>query len=69
MAKWGNEDLVKDEILQHLPVKSLIRFKSVSKQWRSMIESIPISLGNIWFVLSQTRKLLLDQGLMMTTTR
>ncbi|CAH8269500.1 unnamed protein product [Arabidopsis lyrata] len=39
MAKWGNEDLVKDEILQHLPVKSLIRFKSVSKQWRSMIES------------------------------
>lgn len=28
-----------EEILERLPVKSLFRFKSVSKQWRLMIES------------------------------
>lgn len=32
----GNEDLIR-EILLYLPARSLIRFKSVSKQWRSLI--------------------------------
>ncbi|CAG7865989.1 unnamed protein product [Brassica rapa] len=33
------DHMVEEEILERLPVKSLCRFKSVSKQWKSMIES------------------------------
>lgn len=32
-----------EEILQYLPMKSLAKFKAVSKQWRSMIESTYLS--------------------------
>ncbi|XP_059638704.1 F-box protein At5g07610-like [Cornus florida] len=39
----GNNDLV-SEILQRLPPKSLIRFKSVSKTWLSLISSHTFSL-------------------------
>ncbi|TXG70550.1 hypothetical protein EZV62_005485 [Acer yangbiense] len=34
----NNDDLL-TEILKHLPVKSLLRFKSVSKHWHSLISS------------------------------
>ncbi|XP_010415843.1 PREDICTED: putative F-box protein At1g71320 [Camelina sativa] len=33
-----SEDIV-EEIFYHLPIKSLVRFKVLSKKWRSMIES------------------------------
>ncbi|VVB06614.1 unnamed protein product [Arabis nemorensis] len=33
------DDIIEEEILELFPVKSLVRFKSVSKQWKSMIES------------------------------
>ncbi|KAG2315029.1 hypothetical protein Bca52824_018151 [Brassica carinata] len=36
--EWLHQDVVK-LILERLPVKSLLRFKSVSKQWKSTIES------------------------------
>lgn len=32
-------DVVVDQILEKLPVKSLLRFRAVSKQWRTEIES------------------------------
>lgn len=34
-----DDNIPEEEILERLPVKSLIRLKSVSKQWKSMIES------------------------------
>ncbi|EFH54542.1 hypothetical protein ARALYDRAFT_907478 [Arabidopsis lyrata subsp. lyrata] len=37
-STYIGHDLV-DDILLSLPVKSIIRFKSVSKQWKSLIES------------------------------
>ncbi|KAK6944614.1 F-box domain [Dillenia turbinata] len=39
----GNQDLI-TPILIRLPTKSLVRFKSVSKQWRSLISSHHFSL-------------------------
>ncbi|KAL0680345.1 hypothetical protein Bca4012_008327 [Brassica carinata] len=38
MMEWLHHDVV-ELILERLPVKSLLRFKSVSKQWKSTIES------------------------------
>ncbi|CAA7045326.1 unnamed protein product [Microthlaspi erraticum] len=40
------EELV-EEILQHLPVKSLVRFKSVSKRWRSVIDSSHLQVKHL----------------------
>lgn len=33
------DDILEEEILKRLPAKVLVRFKSVSKQWKSMIEA------------------------------
>lgn len=37
-----SEDII-EEILQYLPMKSLAKFKAVSKRWRSVIESTYLS--------------------------
>ncbi|VVB06609.1 unnamed protein product [Arabis nemorensis] len=37
-----SEDII-EEILQHLPMKALARFKALSKKWRSTIESTHFS--------------------------
>lgn len=43
MTIFLTDDLVK-EIRQYLPAKSLARFKSVSKQWKSEIQSTSLKL-------------------------
>ncbi|CAN8312775.1 unnamed protein product [Cochlearia groenlandica] len=46
LALVTSEDIL-IEILQHLPVKSLVRFKSVSKAWRSVIDSSHLQLKHL----------------------
>ncbi|MFS7957923.1 putative F-box domain-containing protein [Helianthus anomalus] len=35
---------IQEELIKRLPVKSLIRFRSVSKSWKAVVVIVPISV-------------------------
>ncbi|KNA16584.1 hypothetical protein SOVF_087520 [Spinacia oleracea] len=55
------DHLIVEQILPRLPVKSLIRFKSVSKYWLSTISSHKFAKLHLEFSSSNTRSLILQE--------
>lgn len=64
------EELIIDEIFKRLPAKALVRFKCVSKRWKSIISSPQFAKLHLQFQRSfadQNQCLLISEGLFETT--